>query len=94
MVQDVKTQVLREVAQKDVVKFGYTKADGTDRKVIGTLNPDIIPAVHLPHTALANAKPTSNTHLVVFDLEKNGWRSLIIDNIYAYEVLKDWPEGV
>ena len=54
--------------------IGYTNKDGTSRDVHATLMPSIIPEVK-------NPAPVKETHLTVFDTEKQQWRTLLMDGI-------------
>ena len=54
--------------------IGYTKKDGTSRDVHATLMPSIIPEGK-------NPAPVKETHLTVFDTEKQQWRTLLMDGI-------------
>lgn len=57
----------------------FTKADGTERVMKCTLNPEKLPKVELKE----NIKPRkeNNTAMRVFDLEKNEWRSFTIKKV-------------
>ncbi len=54
--------------------ISYTKKDGTERDVHATLIPSIIPEV-------TNPTPVKETHLTVFDTQKQQWRTLLVDQI-------------
>ncbi len=57
----------------------FIKADGTERVMKCTLNPEQLPKVELKE----NVKPRkeSTTSMRVFDLEKNEWRSFTIKKV-------------
>ena len=54
--------------------ISYTKKDGTARDVHATLIPSLIPEVK-------NPSPVKDSHLTVFDTEKQQWRTLLVDQI-------------
>ena len=54
--------------------ISYTKKDGTKRDVHATLIPSKIPEVK-------NPAPVKETHLTVFDTQKEQWRTLLVDQI-------------
>lgn len=55
----------------------FNKKDGTERVMKATLDPKVVPATSGTGTA-------PDTNLVVFDTEKNGWRSVIISSIKSF----------
>lgn len=66
-----------------VVKFKYSKKDGSIREAVGTLSEDII-------TGSGGSMPKGTGETPVntvpyWDLDKNGWRCCIIDNIIEFE---------
>lgn len=52
---------------KGIVKFYFTKVDGTKREAYGTLNSRLTPAV-------GGERKTNETCQVYFDTEKQAWR--------------------
>jgi len=71
------------------VKVVFTKKDGSERTMIGTLHPD-----HLPKKKEGEGEKTSSRkpqeHLFsVFDIENQGWRSFAFDNIKSIEGVKE-----
>ena len=65
---------LVEMLVESEAKIAYTKKDGTARDVFATLKPSMIPEV-------TNPAPVKETHLTVFDTEKQQWRTLLVDQI-------------
>jgi hypothetical protein len=57
----------------------FTKADGTDRIMLCTLEEDKLPKVVIKEDA--KPRKESNTSIRVFDLEKNEWRSFTIKKV-------------
>ena len=71
-----------------IVKF--KKSDGTERSMLSTLNVNIIPDNFWPKGGnvdfidSADSKPVaekSENNLIVFDIEKQGWRCFKIDSV-------------
>lgn len=87
---DTKDQklTLHNLLKSREVLVEFTKTNGDYRKMRCTLNPEVLPT---PTTADSNPSRPSYTgdepHMAVWDLEANGWRSFIFDNIIKYEVL-------
>jgi hypothetical protein len=57
----------------------FTKADGTDRVMVCTLEEDKLPKVVIKEDA--KPRKESTTSMRVFDLEKNEWRSFTIKKV-------------
>lgn len=68
---------LRATMATKVVRFYFTKIDGTIREAWGTLNPSTIPATE----ATSNRKPNPSV-FTYFDTEKQGWRCFKIMNLH------------
>lgn len=67
---------IKNCLQNTVAKVEFTKLNGEQRVMLCTLMEE-----HLPKIESVSTKPKSNTHLSVWDLEKNGWRSFRIDKV-------------
>jgi len=63
-------------------RITFTKKDGTERTVTGTLNRDLIPADKLP-------KNTDRVHSIdvqpVYEVDLVEWRSFRWDSVISYE---------
>ena len=57
----------------------FTKADGTDRVMLCTLEEDKLPKVEIKEGA--KTRKESTTSMRVFDLEKNEWRSFTLKKV-------------
>ena len=57
----------------------FIKADGTERVMKCTLNPEQLPKVEIKEGA--KPRKESTTSMRVFDLEKNEWRSFTIKKV-------------
>jgi hypothetical protein len=78
---------IRSLLQKGAVTVTFTKADGTDREMRCTLNPEQLPLVTVTGPVDGIVKESkqrkqSDEHsLRVFDLEKGEWRSFRFDRL-------------
>lgn len=60
------------------VQVTFTKADGTERQMVCTLNPELIPEDKIPK---GERTITSTETLRVFELGLNEWRSFRMDSV-------------
>jgi hypothetical protein len=78
---------IRSLLQKGAVTVTFTKADGTDREMRCTLNPEQLPLVTVtgPVDGIVKEskqrKQPDEHSLRVFDLEKGEWRSFRFDRL-------------
>ncbi|MFA5153262.1 MAG: SH3 beta-barrel fold-containing protein [Clostridia bacterium] len=63
---------LKNLLHEGKVSFEFIKKDGTNRKTLGTLKEEFIPAEKKPKSE--SKRKSSN--LRFFDLNKNAWRSV------------------
>jgi hypothetical protein len=76
---------IKSLLQKSAITVTFTKADGTDREMLCTLDVTKLPPVAAPvdgivKEAKERKKPDEHS-LRVFDLEKNEWRSFRFDRL-------------
>lgn len=74
---------LKNLLREKTVQVVFIKKDGTERKMLCTLNADLLPA----QTDLEEAvqkKATNPDVLAVWDLEAQGWRSFRYDSIIGF----------
>lgn len=55
--------------------------------MICTLDPNLIPDEHAPKGGGVIVDEEEPTYVRVFDIEKQGWRSIIFDNITNFEAV-------
>jgi hypothetical protein len=67
------TDIVKELQQR-VVTITFDKLDGTERVMNATLQEDVIPEV-------TGESRATDSNLVVFDVDKNGWRTIVVDRI-------------
>lgn len=73
---------LKEELRKRVVKFKYTKKDGSERDAYGTLNVDIMGKENTP---IGTDRKFPDNQIRYYDLDSNGWRSFLTENLISYE---------
>ncbi len=85
---------LNEALQGEVV-VTFTKADGTERVMRCTQNPDLMdtplwilfpPCVDTPPTVSEVVRPPSD-NVRVYDIEASGWRSFNMPTVKSVEVI-------
>ena len=64
------------------VKFKYVKKDGTERNAVGTLNPSIYGEENEP---IGISRSVPENQVRYFDIDAQGWRSFLIENLISYE---------
>jgi|13_taG_2_1085334.scaffolds.fasta_scaffold12915_8 flavin reductase (DIM6/NTAB) family NADH-FMN oxidoreductase RutF len=83
MITDIFTrEELNEALQGEVI-VTFTKADGTERVMRCTQNPDLMDT---PPTVSEVVRPPSD-NVRVYDLEASGWRSFNLPTVKSVEVL-------
>jgi hypothetical protein len=73
--------VLRDSLSNSIMTITFLKKDGCERVMKCTLKSDLLPKVEVPETKTPRKENLST--LSVFDLEKNDWRSIILENIIS-----------
>ena len=81
--EDAKNQIIHEL-RRGIMNVVFTKADGSERKLICTLSEDNIPADKKPK---GNGTVKSDVVLPVFDMENNSWRSFRWDSVQKVDFL-------
>lgn len=79
--KDEKTQFIDSL-RTNVVEVIFTKKDGTDRKMLCTLDEYLIPKEHAPKGTGSEKK---GDVISVYDIENNGWRSFRFDSLKSIE---------
>lgn len=72
---------LKENLTKCVGDIEFTKADGTNRKMLCTLMPEYLPAVISEEQVAHVPRAQNDDVLAVWDLDKQAWRSFRLDSI-------------
>lgn len=69
----------------DVVTVNFTKADGSERKMLCTLVESSIPTDKRPKTTEAQSSSTVGSSVRVFDTEKQEWRSFRFESVISVD---------
>lgn len=72
------------------VKFKYEKKDGSMRNATGTLKSSLIPDIDKDDE---RKNPNSDEQFAYYDLDKEGWRSFLIDNFIGIKEEKTKKKG-
>ena len=76
---------LKKTLFENVVNVLFVKKDGTERRLICTLKPDLLPVQTDLEEAVQKKTPNPDV-LAVWDIENKGWRSFRYDSILGYMV--------
>ena len=74
---------LKDLLHKSVVSVKFIKKDGTERDMLCTLKPDLLPAQTDLEESVQKKAPNPDI-LAVYDVEKDGWRSFRYDSIIGF----------
>jgi len=75
-------EVIRTKLRSGNCTVVFTKSDGTERKMLCTLQENAIPAAEPKKTD--RVKKENDDVLAVWDLEANGWRSFRFDSVTQF----------
>ena len=70
---------LMELLKISEVTINFTKKDGTERVLVGTLDPARLPVRE--STESKERKETTTDAIAVYDIENQGWRSFNFANV-------------
>ena len=82
---EIVQQMVRELKNemhKREVKFKYTKKNGDLREARGTLSSEIYGSENEPS---GSGRAVPENQVRYFDLDSNGWRSFIEENLISFE---------
>ena len=85
-------ELKQKLREEPVVKFSFHKKDDSVRTTVATINEFLIPQNKL---SKENEQKQNESNLKFYDVEKQGWRSLVYDcsTIQLEEInLKPWEE--
>lgn len=69
---------LLDLLRNNVVEVVFTKADGTERRMVCTLREEMIPAEDAPK---GSGKAVNEAIIPVYDVDNVGWRSFRVDSV-------------
>lgn len=78
----------RELISEGVCIVTFKKVDGSERTIRGTTNALILEQILGQNIVdTVNLEPQENRLVKIYDLDQNGWRSFIYDNLIELEVV-------
>ena len=84
---EIVKEELKNLLHENTLSVIFKKVDGTERKMLCTLNPELLPATDKQEgDEVKKLKKQSDTNIAVWDLEKNSWRSFRTDSIISYSI--------
>jgi len=72
---------IRDFLLDEIIEVCFTKKNGDERKMLCTLKSEHIPAYNAPILEDESGTVENKSYMNVFDVENNGWRSFLIDNV-------------
>jgi len=76
-----KDQIVEKL-KAGIAEIVFTKKDGSERIMVGTLMP-----IHVRGKILGSGRTVPDHLIPLIDLEKNQWRSFDIDSLKSFKVL-------
>lgn len=78
-------QEIEEIIYDTIVQVKFTKRDGSERVMNCTLNKDVVPpATKKDPISQAKVRKVNEEVMVVWDVDKNAWRSFRPDSVIGY----------
>lgn len=78
-----RNEYLKTTLKASTVNVVFIKKDGTERTMLCTLNPDLLPAQTDIEEVVQKKTPNPDV-LAVWDIENAGWRSFRYDSIIGF----------
>ena len=78
------------ILNANVCNVSFTKRDGTKRDMVCTRKPSMLPKRKEEPSKTGSANPRPENLVVVFDLDKDAWRSFDIETVLNVEVKEDY----
>ena len=76
---------LKKLLQKNKLTVCFNKKDGTERTMLCTLSPSLLPVVEKKGEGeIKKEKKQNDESIAVWDLEKTAWRSFRFDSVVSY----------
>ena len=77
------TGIRNYINTHNIVRVKFTKKNGDERLMVCTTNHAAIPWEHQPKGEMYRAEPENQIR--VYDLEKQGWRSFLVESVTSIE---------
>jgi len=85
-----KSEIEQALDEGATVSVVFTKADGTERTMLCTKNSEVISEQYTaPEKKTERTRKDTDGLVVVFDLEKNEWRSFRLNSVKSYMIFED-----
>lgn len=80
--QNITIDVFKKMLYTSELSFSFTKKDGSIREARGTTNEEFLERENLYKFSENSNSTKQSEHIVkYFDLDSNGWRSFIFENL-------------
>jgi hypothetical protein len=80
-------ETLKDCIDKQLIEVTFRKKDGEIRAMTCTTNLDLIPPSAWPKNKVAISEATKERTMRVYDLNVQGWRSFVLDNVQNVKLL-------
>ena len=80
--KEVNINEFKKALHEGVVEFKYTKKNGDERTAKGTLNIEVMGEENTPK---GSGYETPDNVIKYYDMDSNGWRSFITDNLIEWK---------
>lgn len=77
---------IKSVLKQSSATVDFIKKDGTNRKLVCTLDPELIPGFASEDTEKEKTRKVNEEALAVYDLEAGAWRSFRYDGVTSVEL--------
>lgn len=74
--------------KSDFCKIVFTKVNGDERLLVGTLRADILPETVDNGDSTKTKKPYNPNVVSLWEMETSAWRSFRVDSVIEFEVIK------
>lgn len=79
--KEINIEDFKKALRNGKVEFTYRKKNGEERTAVGTLNVGIMGEENTPK---GTGYEVSDTNIRYYDLNSNGWRSFIVENLISW----------
>ncbi len=87
--QNIDRNILLEILSKGKCNVTFVKLNNTTRKMLCTLNSDLLPGKYSSYTEKIARSSEDPDLLPVWDVEKGDWRSFRISNTLSVETIEE-----
>lgn len=80
-------RAMKNRLQNNICKVVFQKSDGSERELIGTLQPKLV-KTFLGEDWESDGRPSPKGVITLIDLQKDDWRSFKVDSVKSFEIWK------